>query len=437
MDHIGIDTGPATTGNRDLRHLLLGEGLGLLAGSAAQTGLAWWIAQAGGGADLARYGSLMALGSLAALALMAPMGDRWPKPRLIRMARALLLVDALLLTLLAWRGLYQWSLIAACGVLSLFANALLLPAQASLLAELVSPRALPRAIRLRRGAQALGGLLGPALAGAALAFTGLAQAMALNALLFGLSALAACALGAPPYPSARAPAAPWLADVGAGLRAKWQARLDRWWTLTGALMMVFLAPAIGLLLPLRLQSLQLGALWFGACTAALPLGVLAGVAGLADALMRRVGRPAAIAAAVVLCGAAMAVIGLARWPVLLVLSLALIGLGMSITQLVGQTHRTLAVPEPFRARMAAAQLGIAQLAAALAPALAGLLLQAWPVATVYLGLAGGFLLSGLLLLAIPELRTFLNLEHEAARDWYGRRYPQAFARPDQPGCGSS
>lgn len=204
MDHIGIDTGPATTGNRDLRHLLLGEGLGLLAGSAAQTGLAWWIAQAGGGADLARYGSLMALGSLAALALMAPLGDRCPKPRLIRMARALLLVDALLLTLLAWRGLYQWSLIAACGVLSLFANALLLPAQASLLAELVSPRALPRAIRLRRGAQALGGLLGPALAGAALAFTGLAQAMALNALLFGLSALAACALGAPPYPSARA-----------------------------------------------------------------------------------------------------------------------------------------------------------------------------------------------------------------------------------------
>jgi hypothetical protein len=38
-------------------------------------------------------------------------------------------------------------------------------------------------------------------------------------------------------------------------------------------------PATGLLLPLRLRSLGLLALWFGACAAALSLGLLVGVAG--------------------------------------------------------------------------------------------------------------------------------------------------------------
>jgi hypothetical protein len=63
--------------------------------------------------------------------------------------------------------------------------------------------------------------------------------------------------------------------------------------------------------------------------------------------------------------------------------------------------------------LVAAQLTISQLAALLAPALAGLLL-----------------------LAIPELRPFLRLEHEQVKDWYGRRYPQAFAGP-APGQAAS
>jgi hypothetical protein len=42
-------------------------------------------------------------------------------------------------------------------------------------------------------------------------------------------------------------------------------------------------------------------------------------------------------------------------------------------------------------------------------------------------MALGFLASGALLLAVPELGTFLRLDHEQVRNWYGRRYPQAFA----------
>ncbi|MCV2358521.1 MFS transporter [Paucibacter sp. TC2R-5] len=410
-----------------VRQLLLSELLGLLASAATQTGVAWWIAGQGGGADMAVYGAVTALCSLLAMPLLSPFGDRWPKQQLVRLARTGLLLDALALALLASSGLYSLALLCACSVLATLANALLLPAQASMLPELVATEQLPEAIRLRRTAQAIGSLLGPGLSGALLAFGGVAPAMTLNVLLFGLACLAAQRLKQAPYAAAPPGSRGWRSDISAGLRAKWGVTLDRWWSLTGALMMIFLLPAIGMLLPLRLQSMQLSALWFGACGAALSVGLLMGLAGLADALTDRLGRVRAIGVAVALCGLAVGSIGVCDSAPGLLALFALIGLSMSVTQLVGQTHRALAVPENFRARMAAGQMMIAQLAAALAPAIAGLLLLRWEVAEVYLWLSAGFLGSGLLLLAVPELRPFLRLDHEQVKNWYGRRYPEAFA----------
>ncbi|MCV2371119.1 MFS transporter [Roseateles oligotrophus] len=410
-----------------MRQLLLSELLGLLASTATQTGVAWWIASQGGGADLAAYGAVAALCSLLAMPLLSPFGDRWPKQQLIRLARTGLLLDALVLALLAWSGLYNLALLCVCSVLATLANALLLPVQASLLPELVAAEQLPEAIRLRRASQAIGGLLGPGLSGAMLAFGGVSQAMMLNVFLFGLASIAAQRLKQAPFAAKPPASACLLRDIAAGLRAKWGVTLDRWWSLTGALMMIFLLPAIGMLLPLRLQSLQLSALWFGACGAALSVGLLLGLAGLADALIHRLDRVRAIGVAVALCGLAVGSIGVCISAPGLLAIFALIGLCMSVTQLVGQTHRALAVPENFRARMAAGQMMIAQLAGAIAPAIAGLLLLHWEVADVYLCLAAGFLGSGLLLLAVPELRPFLRLDHEQVKNWYGRRYPEAFA----------
>lgn len=415
-----------------LRKLMVGEMAGLLAGTSTQATLAWWIAQAGGVADIARYGAAMALCALLALPLMSPLGDRWPKHQVVRCARAVLLVETLALVAMAWMPVYSWSVLCLCGALSAVAHAALLPAQASLLPELVGPHQLPRAIRLRRGFQAFGSLAGPALSGALLALQGPAVAMTGALLLTVAAAATAMRLDAPGTPSARAAPAGWLADVRAGLRAKWGVPVDRWWTLTGALMMVFFLPATGLLLPLRIQSLGLSAGWFGACGAALSIGVMAGVAGLAGALIDRLDRVRAMAAAIGVCGCAVGAAGLCDHPMALVGLFALIGLCMSVTQLVGQTHRTLAVPEAFRSRMAAAQLTLAHGAATVAPAVAGGLLMAWPVDVVYLWMALGFLASGGLLLAIPELRPFLRLDHERVKNWYGLQHPEAFT-PGPPG----
>lgn len=387
-----------------VRHLLLAELLGLLASSLARAAIAWWISTRGGAADLARYGVAVALAALVATPLLSPWGDRVSKCRLIRLANACLVIDALGLAVLAFSGVYSWALLCLCSVLSVAANALLWPVRASILPELVPSADLPEAIRLRRGAQALGALVGPGLADGTLAVVDLPWTMVSGLLLFVLSATVAWRIGTPPFPSRAAASRGWCSDLVDGLRAKWGVPLDRWWTLTGALMMVCLLPATGLLLPLHVQALGLSAAWFGACGAALSVGVLAGVAGLAPALIALKGRVCALLLAIGTCALAIAGIGLCRWAPGLPMLFALLGLCMSVTQLVGQTHRTLAIPEDFRVRMAAAHLATAHLAAALAPALAG----------------------ALLLLLVPGLGPFLRLDHEGARGWYGRQYPAAF-----------
>lgn len=423
-----------------LRRLLAGETAGLLAGSATQTTLAWWIAYAGGAADLARYGMAMAVCALVAMPLLSPLGDRWPKPRVVRWARGLLVVETLALALLAGAGVYDWPLLCGFGALSAVANAALLPAQASLLPELVRAARLPEAIRLRRGCQAAGGVLGPAVSGLLLATQGIAAAMGAALLLTLLAAGAAWPMASPRAMPRAVPATAWMEDLRAGLRAKWRVPVDRGWTLAGALMMVFFLPATGLLLPLRLQALGLPGGWLGACGAALSAGVMAGIAGLAPWFIGRLGRARAMGLAIGACGAAMAAVGLCSHPWALVAGFGAMGVCMSVTQLVGQTHRTLAVPERLRSRMAAAQLMLAHAAAALAPAVAGGLLTAWSVGAVYLWMAAGFLASGGLLLWVPDLRTFLRLDHAQVTNWYERQYPHAFPAPGwhaaclQPAC---
>lgn len=419
---------PAWTAQpRPVQALLCSEWLGLLATACTQLTLAWWIGHQGGAAALARYGAVTGLAALLATPLLSPAGDRWPKARLVRLGRLCQLADALLLVALAQAGVFDLALLCACSLLSVAALALSTPAQAGLLPELVDASGLPATLRLHRSAQAAGGWFGPLLGGAALAGLGVPAAMGLAAILHGVAAAAVWRLR--PAPSvAAAPRSGWWHEMAQGVRAKWRVRLDRWWTLVGALMMMCLLPATGLLLPLHLQALGLGAGWFGICQAALSAGLLLGMAGFAPALVQRLGRVRALALVLGACTAALAGMGLCRQPLPLAALFMLTGACMSVTQLVGQTHRLLATPQAYRARMSAVHLTVAHGAASLAPALAGALLQHVQVPRAYTLLAAGFGAASLLLLAIPGLGDFLRQDHEGVRDWYARHYPHAFGQ---------
>ncbi|WP_431257804.1 MFS transporter [Roseateles chitinivorans] len=408
--------------------LLLAELTALFASTVGHGAALWWLAGTAGVHGLTIYAVLMAAVALISLPLLSPLGDRSDKRRLVVWGQALLVVEAVALVLLAIVDGLGLAALCGCGALATVANAVIQPARSAQLLDVVAPARLAAAIRVRRGAQALGTLGGPAVGGLALASGGTAWAFGMQALLAIGAWVLACKVRPAAPASLVGPREDWRGSVRAGLRAKWLVRVDRWWSLAGALMMVFFLPATGMLLPLRLQAFGASPAWLGLCSSALSVGVLAGVLGIADRCMARLGRLRAMASAIVLCGLSLGGVGVADGPGALVLCFGVIGVCLSVTQLMGQTHRSLAVPEDFRARMAAAQLTLSHLAAALAPLLAGMWLQRWPVAWVYGLMSAGFLLSGLALLVVPDLRTFLGTPPAEVSGWYERRYPHAFQR---------
>jgi MFS family permease len=127
-------------------------------------------------------------------------------------------------------------------------------------------------------------------------------------------------------------------------------------------------------------------------------------------------------------GLALALAGSTSDRHVLVASFAIVGLGAATTTLVGKTHRMLARPLAYRARMSAAAIMTIQISQALGPALAGIALTHWSVRTVYVVFGLLSAASALGFFLVPGFRAFMALEHDEVDDFYARAFPRAFER---------
>lgn len=420
---------------RPVQLLMISEVLTVFSLLMGHLAVAWWVSREGGAADLALYGVVMAVTAFIGMPLLSPLADRYPKRTLLGAGLAVFSVETVLLSALAQFGGYRLWPVLGLEMVAVLALAVMQPAAMSIAAELVAPARLAEAFALQKTAQALGRMLGPALCGLVLALAGVQTALWLHAALFVLATWAAFRIPAGSF-CAPAAARDWRAELLGGLRAKWQIPVERYWTVMAFFTMVFFGPAIGLLVPLRVQSLHWSAAWLGICEAALSAGMLLGALHTARALTERFGRFAVAIGALLGEGVALGLVGVldARWAVPLCFFST--GLCLSMMQLIGQTHRMLAVPDSHRGRFSACNLMVMHFAGAVGPALTGALLLHSQPGQVYL-------LFGLALLAcaacypwLPGFRQFLALDHASAKNWYGRHYPQAFGLTAKPAAQS-
>jgi MFS family permease len=154
--------------------------------------------------------------------------------------------------------------------------------------------------------------------------------------------------------------------------------------------------------------------------------MLAGALGISPWVVRRAGRYRTRVGGAALQGVGLALVGLAGSPWLMLAGFLIAGVTNSAMALVGLTHRTLARPPAFRARMFASASMTIQLAGSLGPAAAGAALLHWPVQVVYtvFGLAAGAAALGLAF--VPGFKAMMAMEPHEIDGWYGRAYPQAF-----------
>lgn len=421
-----------------LANLLLSDLLRILAEMVGYITLPWWIVHLGGARDLAIYSVSVAITTIFAMPLLSPLGDRYAKRLLIAWGLCALMVVAFTLATLASLSDYRLMLIVCIGMLTVIAKAFIDPASSTISAELVPADRLAKVLRLRKSTQAAGRAFGPALAGATLALGGIAATFWMNGILLGIAAYVTLQLPShTQHNEHHRGLARWWEDLCAGLRAKWIVPLERGWTLVNFFVWIFQGPAVGMLIPLKVQSLGLSGLWLGASEAALSLGLLLGSFRGSDALVSRFGRFNVRVGAAMCEGLALAASGWAHSPIVLALALTCVGFANASMGLVGATHRSLAIPQNFRVRILAASMMTTQIAGILGPMLAGAALTHWAVGEVYtcFGFATCLLAFGFVL--IPRSREFFALNHDQVKDWFRHEYPHAFKTSSVPEPGQT
>lgn len=419
--------GALTRLGRPFRLLLTSDVLMLLALMVGHVAVPWWVAHEGGAHHLALYVAVLAGVSFFALPLLSPLGDRHSKRVLITAGLAAMGVESLLLASLAQAGVYRIEWIILLGVIQTVAMAVIMPVSFSIVAELLPPEQLTEGLGYQRSAQALGRLLGPVAGGTLLAAADTPTALWANAALLAVACVLASRIVVPAQSVVARTAAQWLADLRAGLAAKWMIPTERGWTFVSFLVMIFFVPGIGMLVPLKVQSLSLSGAWLGACEAGLSVGMLIGSLGGSMWLAERVGRFRASFGAILCEGLSLGLLGFTHQPWLMVVALTLVGGCIATVQTVGHTHRMLAMPQDFRARMTAVNMMVMQVAGILGPGLAGVGLAAFDVDQVYMAFGLGLFVVGLGYRRVPGYQRFLDMPHAEATGFYGREHPALFA----------
>ncbi|WP_434632031.1 MFS transporter [Chromobacterium sp. CV08] len=408
------------------RLLMLSDVLSGLAMGAGYVSISWWVVTMGGASDMAWFSTLTALVMLVALPLTAPLGDRFPKNRVIAFGIVLAMLSGLALATMAWFNFYQLAWVVASESMAMLAWAIVIPSMLSIASELVPANRLSDALSLQKSSQSIGNLIGPVIGGGLMAFMPAWLALGSYAVLLAIASVGASRIRIPPRSREHIQAESFIDQIRVGLRIRWRIPLERSWAFWGLITMTAYMPMVATLLPIKLHQLGLPAFWLGACEAAASAGLLIGSLWLTHRLLQYCSRPRARALALIALAAVFMVVALTDRPYLLLTMFAVEGVLLSITMLIGQTHRTLAVPEAYRARVSAINVLVAKLGGMLGPALAGVLLHNWSLDTAYLFFAVFHLLTVAPMLLLPGVNHFLSLSHDEVKDWYLHRYPEAF-----------
>ena len=408
-----------------LTGLLAADALSTMAELAACVVIPWWITTQGGISAIAAYGITFAMATLIVVPAVSPFGDRFCKAAQMRYGLAGVTASSFAF---AWYSTQPFALVPVLVIVvaRVIAKAFIEPAEAAILPELVPSQQLPRAIQLQKACRALSGILGPLLAAAMLGLGSTTVAMVACAALPLISGMAALAIPRRPGDGQGFDARKWWNDLRFGARAKWAVPMERGWTLVNFIVWIFQGPAVGIFIPIKVNSLGLGGDWLGIGIGALALGILAGSIFGSNMLVQHFGRYRVRVALGFLEGICLACVGLSSSGAFMVAGLVFAGFCNASMSMVGATHRALAIPQSHRVRMNAAGSMTTQIAGAVGPALVGAALVHWSVSVVYAGFGILMAMSVLGFVLVPRFKEFLELDHEHAVDWYSRQYPHLF-----------
>ncbi|MFJ4348954.1 MFS transporter [Pseudomonas sp. NPDC089401] len=379
--------------HRNFQIYFTGQGVSTLGKWVQQVALAWLAYHLTGSAVLL---GLITFLSLAPQLLIGPLAGAWidrhDKRRLLIVVQMLLIVQSLVLALATWRGWVDGPFIAGMALLLGLLNALETPLRQALIGSFVDdPADLPNALVLNAMLINAARFVGPPLAGALIALAGEAACFALTAVAFLALLGGLMKVRGSTSPKASGSTAQVFRE---GLAYMWQTRNVRQ-LLVNVIMVNLLASCYAALLPILAKGVfagdarVLGWLW-GAAGAGAFVATLVLAVGGAMPRLRRFTDAGALSCAVALVG-----LWLADELLLALLALAVLGFGITLSNVSTNMQLQSGAPSQLRGRVIAFYIAMRFGFEALGGMAAGLIAARWG-APATLGIAGAVLVLGLL-----------------------------------------
>ncbi len=297
-------------------------------------------------------GLVSALGSLGVLLFTLYAGvvaDRTDKRRVVIITQSLLMVQAFLLAALVASGRVTVGsvmlLAAFLGVVSAFD----IPTRQAFIVEMVGKEDLMNAIALNTSIFNLSRVLGPVVAGFLIGPLGVAACFFLNGVSYLAVIASLLAMRLPPWVPRPAAGSAWqgFREVVAFLRSDRRARTL---VVLTAITSIFGFPFLVLMPVFARDVLRVGAAGYGALTASVGLGAVAGALGVA-VLSRRIRKGRTLVVAGTSFGLLVALFAQSRWFALSVALLALVGCAMIVNNALTNTLLQTLVPDHLRGRV--------------------------------------------------------------------------------------
>lgn len=336
--------------HRNFRLFLFGQTVSLTGTWMQSIAQGWLVLQL---TDSPFYlGLVSALGSLGVLMFTLYAGvvaDRTDKRRVVIITQSLLMVQAFLLAALVASGRVTVGsvmlLAAFLGVVSAFD----IPTRQAFIVEMVGKEDLMNAIALNTSIFNLSRVLGPVVAGFLIGPLGVAACFFLNGVSYLAVIASLLAMRLPPWVRRPAAGSAWqgFREVVAFLRSDRRARTL---VVLTAITSIFGFPFLVLMPVFARDVLRVGAAGYGALTASVGLGAVAGALGVA-VLSRRIRKGRTLVVAGTSFGLLVALFAQSRWFALSVALLALVGCAMIVNNALTNTLLQTLVPDHLRGRV--------------------------------------------------------------------------------------
>ena len=420
---------------RDFWFYRAGQFVSSIGDICTRLALAWWI--------LNKTGSALAMASImgpsffvrvTATLLLGPLGDRFPRKKLIACANFFCAATSLALALMIYADYFSIPMILTISCLASVGTAIFIAGSGGLISSLVPVEYFRDAVAKTRMLGSISSIIGGILGGVVVTYMGIGMAFILDALSFLAGGVAALLISHSTVTkllmtgerARKGIFSRWKQDFISNLGFAWKLKI----TLYMLLMLMFLnllLSQFSILMPILAKQVQNMPAWYlGAMETSMGVGSIIG-SFMLGSLVKKMKNATVVVSGFITVGVGAASLCMLHNLIAPLVSFLLMGSGMTIAMVLVATQLTLAIPDSHRARFGAVSCFLTDISIPVGLSVGGALIDMAGVNATFLVIGVGVILSVPFLLLIPNFKEFINSSAHNVQALVKTWYPAAYA----------